>query len=204
MLILDFTNHIQWTFLQMSRSHIDYNAPLVLSFTLACGAIFVLDRLVHGWLILNFFSISRPFSFLDPISYLTLVSHVFGHATPEHLILNLSIILLVGPILEEKYGTQSLLTMCLVTALITGILNNLLFSTGLLGASGLAFMFIVLSSFANAKAGTIPLTFILVALIYVGNEFFQAFQENNISEFAHILGGVCGSIFGYYRNRGGT
>ena len=94
--------------------------------------------------------------------------------------------------------------MCLVTALITGILNNLLFSTGLLGASGLAFMFIVLSSFANAKAGTIPLTFILVALIYVGNEFFQAFQENNISEFAHILGGVCGSIFGYYRNRGGT
>lgn len=186
----------------MSRPRIDYNAPFVLSFTLACGAIFAMDRLVNGWLIFNFFSISRAFSFLDPISYLTLVSHVFGHATPEHLILNLSIILLVGPILEEKYGTQSLLTMCLVTALITGMLNNLLFSTGLLGASGLAFMFIVLSSFANSKAGTIPLTFILVALIYVGNEFSQAFQENNISEFAHILGGICGSIFGYFRNRG--
>ena len=188
----------------MGRLRIDYNAPFVLTFTLACSAIFVLDHLVQGWLIFNFFSISRAFSFLDPISYLTLVSHVFGHATPEHLILNLSIILLVGPILEEKFGTRSLLTMCLVTALVTGLLNNLLFSTGLLGASGLAFMFIVLSSFANARASTIPLTFILVALFYIGNEVFRAFQENNISEFAHILGGVCGSLFGYYRNRNRT
>ncbi len=186
----------------MSKLRVDYNAPFVLSFTLTCGAIFILDRLTQGWLIFNLFSISRAFSFIDPISYFTLISHVFGHATPEHLILNLSIILLVGPILEEKYDTQPLLIMCLVTALVTGLLNNLLFSTGLLGASGLAFMFIILSSFANARSGTIPLTFILVALFYIGNEFFRAFQDNNISEFAHILGGVCGSLFGYYRTRG--
>jgi rhomboid protease GluP len=104
---------------------------------------------------------------------------------------------LVGPIVEEKYGSKSLLIMILITALITGILNILFFNAGLLGASGIVFMLILLSSFTNVRSGEIPVTFILVAILFLGREVFESLQNDNISQFAHIIGGICGSVFGY-------
>mgnify|MGYP000259418082 CR=1 FL=1 len=109
---------------------------------------------------------------------------------------NLSFILLLGPIIEEKYGGASLLLMIGITAIVTGILNVIFFQTGLLGASGIVFLFIILASFGNAQKG-IPLTFLLIAILFLGKEVWQAFQDNNISEFAHIAGGICGSLFGF-------
>ena len=90
--------------------------------------------------------------------------------------------------------------MSLVTALITGILNNFLYPSFLLGASGIVFMMILLGSFTNVKDGGIPLTFILVLALFLGQEVISAFEENNISEFAHVVGGVCGSFFGFAQN----
>ena len=113
-----------------------------------------------------------------------------------HLMGNLTFILLLGPIIEEKYGGSNLAIMIIITALVTGISNVFFFNTGLLGASGIVFLFIILASFGNAKQG-IPLTFILVALLFVGKEVMNSMESNNISEFAHILGGACGSLFGF-------
>ncbi len=180
------------------RLRLDYNSPVILTFTLIGGCIYLLDRFSGGWFSLNLFSISPGFSFADPLGYFTLVSHVFGHINAQHLTFNLSIILLVGPILEEKYGSRSLLIMVFITALATGLLHVLIFSQGLLGASGIAFMLILLSSFANAKAKTIPLTFLLILTLYLGNEFTRSGSADNISHFAHILGGICGSLFGFF------
>ncbi len=89
--------------------------------------------------------------------------------------------------------------MALITAIVTALLNNFLFESGLMGASGIVFMLILLSSFANFRAGTIPLTFILILILFLGQELIKSIQYNNISEFAHIMGGVCGSIFGFVR-----
>ncbi|MEO1653978.1 MAG: rhomboid family intramembrane serine protease, partial [Bacteroidota bacterium] len=73
-----------------------------------------------------------------------------------------------------------------------------LFNNALLGASGVVFMMILLVSFANARKGTIPLTFILIALLFLGKEIYSAlFTHDNISQFAHIIGGLCGGVFGY-------
>ena len=99
--------------------------------------------------------------------------------------------------IEEKYGSNNLLIMILATALITALLNIFLFNTGLWGASGIVFMFIILVSFTNVREGQIPLTFILVALLFVGKEVMQSLSMDNVSQFAHILGGVCGSFFGF-------
>jgi hypothetical protein len=70
-----------------------------------------------------------------------------------------------------------------------------------MGASGVVFMLILLVSFTNVRGGEIPITFILVALLFIGKELLSGLEANNISETAHIIGGVCGSIFGF---RGGT
>ena len=128
---------------------------------------------------------------------LTLFTHVLGHASLDHLIGNLTFILLVGPIVEEKYGDMRTLFMMLVTAFATGLLNILFFKSGLMGASGIVFMFILLVSFTNSKSGEIPITFILIAILFIGKEIIQSLSNDQVSQFAHIIGGLCGSVFGF-------
>src|SRR5262249_25767245 len=114
----------------------------------------------------------------------------------QHLISNFMLILLLGPILEERHGSGPLLFMILMTAFITG-LASLVFSDQLLGASGIVFMMILLASMANVRGGEIPLTFIAVAVIYMGGEIIRAFREDQISQMAHLVGGIAGAAFGF-------
>jgi membrane associated rhomboid family serine protease len=132
-------------------------------------------------------------------NWITIFTHVLGHAHWAHLIGNLTLILLIGPMLEDSYGSKTLLFMMFITALATGVLNALLFSHYLLGASGIVFMMILLSSFTNFSKGEIPLTFILVLILYLGVQIFSRQSEENISHFAHFIGGLCGSFFGFFR-----
>jgi membrane associated rhomboid family serine protease len=181
--------------LTLSHMKLKFNSPVVLGFSLACVAVFVLDKIMAGHL-MPYFALGNV-SLDQPFSVMTLFTHVLGHASLEHLIGNLTFILLVGPIVEEKYGDMKTLFMMLVTALATGILNMLFFKSGLLGASGIVFMFILLVSFTNTKSGEIPITFILIAILFIGKEIIQSLQNDQVSQFAHIMGGICGSIFGF-------
>lgn len=125
-----------------------------------------------------------------------LITHILGHADWNHLVGNFTLILIIGPILEEKYGSNRLLVMILLTALVTGLINGIFFNTGLVGASGIAFMVILLSSVDNQNKG-IPLTFIIVAMLFIGKEMFNALSPDNVSQFSHIMGGFCGAGFGF-------
>jgi membrane associated rhomboid family serine protease len=132
-------------------------------------------------------------------NWVTIFTHVIGHANWSHLINNLTLILLIGPMLEENYGSKSLLIMMIITAVVTGTLNIIIFSSALLGASGIVFMMILLSSFTNFVKGEVPLTFILVLILYISVQLFNSSSQENISHFAHIVGGLCGSFFGFLR-----
>ena len=68
----------------------------------------------------------------------------------------------------------------------------------MLGASGVVFMLIMLSSLAGMRSGRIPVTLILVALLYLGQEVYSIFfVEDNVANFMHLVGGACGTVFGY-------
>ncbi len=181
-----------------SAFHLRYNAPAVLTFTLLACLVATLDHFSDGLFAPSFFAAYPDFHFKVPLEYFRLLSHVLGHKDWQHLTANLTFILLVGPMLEEKYGTPAMLKMMLVTALATGILHVLFFSTGLMGASGLVFMMILLASFANYRSGQIPLTFVLVLVVFLAKEFMESFEADDVSQFAHIVGGLCGSIFGFF------
>jgi rhomboid protease GluP len=176
---------------------IRFNAPTSLWFSLVCFVVFVACLYRPGLQGLFVAPGAGGFSIHQPWDWLRLVSHVAGHASWDHLLGNLSFILLLGPILEEKYGSLPLLFMIFMTALITGILNVLLFSTGLMGASGIVFMFILLASFTNIRGGEIPLTFILVVALFLSREVMLSLHHDHVSRFAHLIGGFCGSLFGY-------
>ena len=188
---------------------IKYNAPTVLTFAFISAAILVLHRTLLPSLTQEWFAVPGKggFSPKNFRHWITLFTHVLGHDNLLHLVSNFSIILLVGPILEEIYGSFSLFVMICITALVTGLLNILFFSSSLLGASGAVFMMILLASFTNFNQGEIPLTFILVLVLYLGKEFYGYFEnsmgaEGNISHFAHIVGGFIGSLFGFFRVSG--
>jgi membrane associated rhomboid family serine protease len=185
---------------------IRYNSPVVLTFAFISAAVLVLSQTVSRSLTVQWFMVPGKGGF-SPSSlrcWVTLITHVLGHANWAHLVSNFSFILLIGPILEETYGSISLVIMIFITALVTGMLNVLFFPLGLLGASGVVFMMILLASFTNFNKGEIPLTFLLVVILYLGRELLNSFgsspeSNGNISQFAHVVGGFIGSLFGFFR-----
>lgn len=180
---------------------IQYNSPVILSFTMLSFISLILGELTNKASTILFFSVYRS-PLTDILFYFRLAAHVLGHADLEHFLSNFLIILLVGPILEEKYGSRAMFNMIFLTAIVTGVLNVLLFNTALLGASGIAFMLILLSSFVNMQEGKIPLTLILIIILFIGKEVIDiVFANDNISNLTHIVGGLCGGVFGFYIDR---
>lgn len=177
---------------------IQYNAPVTLTFTFISAAFIILKTFLYIDLT-HFFSVGGfgSMSIASPLTYIRLFTHVIGHGSWEHFMGNFTYILLLGPILEEKYGSKQLFYMILMTAFITGMINAIFLSSGLLGASGVVFMFILLSSIVNVQKGSIPLTFVLIVFLFIGQELLSVFDNDNISQLAHIVGGICGAIFGF-------
>ena len=180
----------------MAKLRITYNAPVVLTFALMALVVTFLPLETRT----HYFA-AHP-KLYDWTSYLGLFTHPLGHGSWEHYIGNFMLILLLGPILEERHGSMKLLFMMVVTAVVTGLANVLLSSHPLLGASGIVFMMILLASTANIKQGEIPLTFIAIALIYLGGEVYRAIKnDDNVSHMAHLIGGMAGAAFGVFGAR---
>lgn len=187
--------------LKLFLKKFQYNSPVILSFAFISFLTLLLGYLTDGGSTNLLFSVYRS-SMASIFFYIRLVGHIFGHAGFEHLFNNFIIILLVGPMLEEKYGSKRLVLMILFTAVVTGLINILFFNTGLLGASGVAFMMILLSSYVNFQKGRIPLTLVFVVFAFLGREVVDGMISNdNISQLTHIIGGLCGGVFGFFLNQ---
>ncbi len=177
---------------------IKYNAPVTLTFALLSALVLLSDPVFDRQITALWFSVPGwgEMNFSDPLQYIRLFTHTAGHANWNHLVSNFTLILLLGPILEEKYRKFPFLIMILVTAAVTGFINIFFSPCPLLGASGIVFMMIILISITNIKDGEIPLTFILIVILFLLKEFVYT-PEDGISQAAHIAGGVCGSFFGF-------
>lgn len=182
---------------------ITYNSPVILTFVILCFAVTILGIITAGISTRLFFSVYRC-SLANPLAYIRVFTHVLGHSGIEHFIGNAMYLVLLGPLLEEKYGSKAMIKVILITAVVTGVIHCLLWGNyALCGASGVVFACILLSSFAAFKAGEIPLSFIIVAVLFIGQEVYSAiFVQDNISNLTHIVGGIVGSICGFEMNKG--
>ena len=180
---------------------VQYNSPVILTYTLLCFAVLLLNLVTAGWTNVHLFSVYSS-SWADPLFYIRLVGHVFGHADFAHFFNNFIIILLAGPMLEEKYGGKSMAVMIAGTAVVTGLVHVLVSDARLLGASGIGFSFILLSSFVNLRRGRVPVTLLLCVAVFIGREVVNGIAAaDNVSQLAHIVGGLCGAAFGFLMNR---
>lgn len=179
---------------------ITYNAPVTLTFALVSALILLIDTLfLNNNLIPAIFTApsNSTFHFNQPLDYFRLILHIFGHSDWNHLISNMAFILLLGPMLEERYGSRILSLMMIVTSLVTGVLNACFSTFPMVGSSDIAFMMILLASFTSLSKNEIPLSFILILILYIGREIVTHQQKDNIAIIAHIAGGLCGSLFAF-------
>lgn len=180
---------------------IRFNSPVVLGFAFISACALAAGYLTHGQSNILLFSVYKG-SFKDPLFYVRLFTHVFGHANISHYSNNMILLLLVGPLLEEKYGSGRLAGIMAAVALITGIVHILLpGNSALLGASGIVFAFILLSSVTGSGKG-IPLTTVIVAVIYITQQIYDGVTAaDNISQLTHIIGGTIGAVYGLTMKR---
>lgn len=178
-------------------SRIQYNAPVTLTFFLLSLAALLLGRVTGGLATSALFCVYRA-PLTHPLTWLRFLTHVLGHADFSHFAGNMTLLLVIAPPMEERYGSKRLLGCILATALISGVIQFCFFpAAALLGASGIVFMLVLLSSLSGAQNGRIPLTLILVAAIYLGGELYDGlFATDSISHMAHMVGGLCGAGFG--------
>lgn len=177
---------------------LQYNSPVILSMFLLSLLALVLGYLTKDWTTWRLFSVYRaPLS--DPLTYVRFFGHVLGHAGVSHFLGNMLLLLVIGPPMEEKYGSPALLAGIALTALISGLLQFICFpGSALLGASGIVFMLIMLASLSGMRDGKIPLTMVLAALLYLGQEVYAIFfVKDNVANLMHIVGGACGTSFGF-------
>lgn len=184
------------------RLKVTFNAPVTLGVVIMCFIATLLGVISNGKITQIVFMTYHS-SLTNPMTYVRFITHIFGHSGWSHFIGNASYLLLLGPMLEEKYGSKELIEVIGITAIATGLVNYIFFwNVGLCGASGVVFAFIILASFTGFKEGEIPLTFILVAAIFIGQQVYEGIAlQNDISNMAHIVGGIVGSVIGYSLNR---
>lgn len=174
---------------------ITFNSPFVLTFTLLAMFVLIISMSIGGTL--QILALNGNFDFASWQSYIGLFLYPLSHSGIPHLTANFGIILLIGPLLEKQYGWKKLLSMSIITTVVIGIAHIILSDSGLIGASGLVFLYIILASLSNATNKEVPLTFILVVCLFLGQEIFSSFQEDQVSQLAHIGGGLMAILFRY-------
>ena len=186
----------------MKKRRITFNSPVVLTFVILSLGAMIANYLTAGYsnklLFMTYHS-----SLASPMTYVRFFTHVLGHSGWNHYISNMMYMLLLGPMLEEKYGSRTMVEVILITGLMAGLANWLLFpGIALCGASSVVFAFILMTSFTGFREGEIPLTVILVAIIFIGQQVYEGlFVADNISNMAHIVGGIVGAVAGYVLNK---
>lgn len=177
---------------------ISYNSPVVLTFVLISLGAFLLNDFTDGWANAALFSTYRS-SLSDPLTYVRMLLHILGHSSWSHYCANMVMILIVGPLLEEKFGSLTLLELICITSVATALIQSAFFpGYQLLGSSSIIFMFIMVSSFTENRKGTIPLTVIAAILMYIGSEMLDGIiLQDNVYQLSHITGGLVGSLFGW-------
>ena len=170
-----------------------YNSPVILTFALLSLLALGLGKLTDGWTTQNLFCVYRS-SLANWLTYPRFFLHVLGHPDFAAYCSNIVILLVVGPMAEERFGGKRILLAIALTALVTGLVLWFFFPNGaLMGASGVVFMLIVLASFAGMRTG----------ILYLGGEIFQAVTGSaGLAQLTHIAGGVLGMIFGFTWSRG--
>lgn len=186
---------------------VSYDAPVTLTFVLISAIIFLLsfflakagkaDGLEKIFTSPTAQTGALPFIVKQPLSYLRLLFYIFGSVADGALVLftNLILIMLLGPAMEERYGSVIIGIMIFVSALFSGVLNACFCEASLVGSVPVVSMMIFLNAFMSFSKKKFPLSFAAVMILFVVLQVFSGAGAVRI--IICIAGGLCGSLFAF-------
>lgn len=195
-----------------SSLRLTYDFPVTVTFVLAALLVFVLDSFVFkGKLMSSAFvchgakTAEIPFNFKSPGNIAGLILYVLGNRDWNMLFSNLILILFLGQILEERYGSLMLGIMTFISTLVGGVLTACISTVPLTGAGSLVFMMLVLVSLTELTKKRIPVYCLTAFILYLAFSFYRNsegikgadFLQKNVGVLVELIGGITGSIFGF-------
>lgn len=192
----------------MSRKNFNlkfsYDAPVSQTFVIITVAIFLLDLLVFKLKLNTSYLIAPtsaagnlPFSLKEPLSWVRLLFYIFGGTDKALLFTNLLFVILIGPTMEERYGSIIIGLMFFVSAMFTGVLNVCACKFGISGCSSVVFMLLILNALMFFTKKTVSATSITMILLFVCREFFIQNPNGIAGTLITLAGGLCGSLFAF-------
>ncbi len=185
-----------------------YDAPVTLTFVLITVVFFLLNTFLLKSGKSDFLQKllasptaqagSLPFIVKQPLSYLRLLLYIFGADYGNGaavLFTNLILIMLLGPAMEERYGSVIIGIMMFVSALFSGVLNACFCNSSLAGAVPVVCMMIFLNAFMSFSKKKFPLSFAAVMVLFVVLQIYEGAGAVRI--IICIAGGLCGSLFAF-------
>ena len=188
--------------------HITFNAPFTITFCLISLAVFLLDffifknHMIEAAFTCKAHSGKAPFNFTTPLDYITILTHCFGTTDIISLLINMVLLLIMGPAVEERYGSPLLILMSFIAVLLTGVLTACISSTPVTGAASLVLLFIFLSSIQAFQKKQLQFSWMLVIAFYIAKDiikgpFGKDFLDLLMPILINLLAGIAGSLFGF-------
>ena len=157
-----------------------------------CSAVFVV-QLFFGT---EPFVLVNELKFVEPWRILTAL---FAHANLEHLVANLSALVLFGLVLEGRIGPRRVFWLFIISGIAINLFSPYDRS---LGASGAIFAIlgtlVVLRPLMMVWVYGMPVPMIVAGLIWLGIDLFGVFYPSSVANLAHIAGLGSGILVGFF------
>jgi len=154
----------------------------------------ILPGLVYGYLALNpDYLLQRPW---------TLITHMFVHASFDHLFWNMLFLFFFGMELERRVGEGKFLQIFMLSGIVAALAQLLVSHASLVGASGalygvLGCLAIIAPEIRVLIFFMIPLSIRAAVVLFALVDFLSIGSADNIAHMAHITGLLVGLAYGY-------
>ena len=136
-----------------------------------------------------------------------LITHMFLHGSPYHLLFNMYVLFLFGPLLENRIGTKRFFLIYFLSGIIAAIASSLIYPFIFnepfiaLGASGaimgmLGVIIILMPDLRVLFFFVVPMQLWMAAIILALIDVFGIFYPMGIANIAHLVGMGCGLLYG--------
>ena len=178
------THQVRWTYI------------LIVSIV----AVFILQNVTRSWI---YFAFIPAYASRYPWMYVT---SIFIHASLEHILVNIVVLLVFGTLLERKVGSRRLLLIFMVAGVFGNIGYQITaispFTPGI-GASGAIYGLMgalaILEPLQIVYIGfTFPLPVAAIVPAYVLLDLLGIFTPDNVAHGAHLAGLAIGIAYGLY------
>lgn len=134
-----------------------------------------------------------------------LVTHIFLHGSPYHLLFNMWGLFMFGPLLEQKIGPNRFLAFYLLSGIAAGFIASFFYARSL-GASGaimalIGVLIILMPNLQLLLFYVIPTPLWIAGIIFAVIDLIGVVFPSGIGNIAHLGGMGIGLLYGLYLKR---